>query len=182
MYLFLVGKLENEKMKFLYVTKEEVAAERDSYIQLYSSARKLRGTRTYHHIVALPDGKVRLYKVGGSDEFETFNMMRNYTLLYNPEDVSPGDFMCFVEARSIQIGMFIERDDEYAEFQCLKISRRNFELRWPAIQVYLKVALIDILLKVEDPLPHVSGRYLTYAPEQIEAMKAKFDLWNEMRH
>lgn len=182
MYYFCVEKLGSAKMRFLFVPKEEVAAEKETYLDLYNATRKIKGTRTYHHVVPLNDGRVQLFKVGRSLNYEIFNIMRNYSLLYNPQHINAGDFMCFVEANMIQVGMFIEQDDEYAEFQCMKVTRRGFKLRWPAIPVYNHIALIDILMKLDDPTLDSGGTYFTLSDQQIEAMHSMYDEWDRMRH
>lgn len=178
---FCVTKLERDSIHFMYVTKEEVSADRDVFTERYKETKKIPGTRSYHHFVPLANGVIKLGRTGTSTSYHNFNFMRDYTLLVNMDELDNGDFVCFVVNDALQVGMFIEKDDEYAEIQCMTVARSNFNLRWPARETFKNVPLVDLLMKLNDPVAANTGRYFTYRAEQIQAMHEKFGEWARLR-
>lgn len=70
--------------------------------------------------------------------------------------------------------MLVEHEDGEVEFQAMHMNKGNKKCRWPRQLISRRVVLLNVLLKINDPVYYHPGKYYELQDAEIDAMKIRF--------
>jgi len=179
MFAYCQEKLTTAHLKFLFVSKLDVSAQREILKQRYEGYRTVTGTRSYH-MVKPALNKLILKTFSSNETYVEFDFQNGDVLNLTLAEIEIGKFYAFLAADNYQVGMVVDVCDQEMEltFQIMKVQRRDFLLTWPDEDIILEVPLRDVFLTLPDPGTNDEKTY-QYDSEIAKSVKNSFRLFKK---
>lgn len=172
---FCTAKFDQDKIKIIYVGDDEIEVTKPLFQERYSKFEKsIPGTRMYHRFVPTTGSEILCYRYSDAPFPFVFDFRIDETPMVSPDDLEIGKFYAFVDQNATQVGMLVDFEDGEVEFQAMRMNKGNKRCKWPRQPVTRIVVLLDVLLKINDPVYNTAGKYFDLQTVELDALKIRF--------
>lgn len=178
MFRYCDRHLTSDKLKFVYVSKETVAAQRPILEQRYQQFKTIHGTRKMHMFRPMPNGMISMGRTSDAETLHQIDFRNIEVTDFTAGNLKLGFFYAFVVGTNYQVGLLVEEnnDDGDVKFQVLKLNKNTRKAVWPEEIVFVDVPYRDILKELEEPETDDGNTY-EIKKDEMKAIRARANLY-----
>lgn len=182
MFEFCERSLTSEKLKFVYVPKESVAAQRPILEERYKQFKTINGTRKMHMFRPMPNGTICMARTSDAESVLQVDFRTVEITEFNPENIKLGFFYAFYVGANYQIGLVVEDNAEEGDvkLQVLKLNKTSRKAVWPEQLMFIDVPYRDILKELPEPETD-DGHTYEIQRDEMKAIRTRVNLYKAAR-
>lgn len=177
MYKFCQENL-NSKIKFFFTTKEIVKEKEDFLTERFKSALQILGTQKLHKIIPYANGKVKIFDISGSENFEERQIIKKSSLQEEQELLHPtlGSYIVCTYNEKKWIGFVESFEEEFNDYKINFLHPSDFRhyYYYPENKDSCYVPMQNIIKILKDPTLRARTSRIQYcfSKEELQIINA----------